>query len=220
MTEWTPGISNVSDEEFRVLPPAVSSFAVRLIQPRMAQVGRILRLLQRVVVDFVREFWNAWLERFMQPQPGHVDFTVSRYLTYLAFTVFMISLFVPAAMIIDEKLYEFEPTTYRVVPGFYFLLMSTLFCFIHTFVFLHCVMNMCLIFCMAAIFFKPAFFWLRCRFVVCSVAGLIAFSGWYTVERYAGWWLWNAAFWLVAIANLWPLMRAPEEAVADEIAVK
>lgn len=120
----------------------------------------------------------------------------------------------------DEKLSEFDATTYRVVPGFWFLLSSMVFFFVHTLVFMHYVMNMCLIFCMVAIFFKPAFFWLRCRFVICSVAALIAFSGWYTVERYAGWWLWNAAFWLVAMANLWPLMRAPEELVADEVTVE
>jgi len=128
-----------------------------------------------------------------------------------------VALSLPAAMIEDGFPSQSNVPRYVVGYGLQLLILAALGGILRQPVLLlYTAMNITFIACTATIFFRPNFGLLRFASTVLGLSSLIAFTGWKTVERYIGWWLWVTSFLLLTLAYLTPLVRTPEGVNCEE----
>jgi len=128
-----------------------------------------------------------------------------------------VALSLPAAMIEDWFPSQSNVPRYVVGYGLQLLILAALGGILRQPVLLlYTAMNITFIACTATIFFRPNFGLLRFASTVLGLSSLIAFTGWETVERYIGWWLWVTSFLLLTLAYLTPLVRTPDGVNCEE----
>ena len=141
-------------------------------------------------------------------------------LTYLAFATFAVSLSLPAAMIEDWFPSQSNTPRYVVCYGIQLLMLSAVGGILrHPVAILYTAMNMTFIVCTTIIFFRPNFGLLRFASITLGLSTFVAFSGWETVERYIGWWLWVGSFLPLTLAYLAPLVRRPDDVDGEDLPV-
>ena len=211
VSDWSPGQPSIPVTDDHIVPNAIRQPALRLFSVIWLELTKVCSAITRAVSPNLNRAGHEYSRRIWQTQPQRVHWTTSRILTYLAFFAFAVALLQPAAMIEDWFPSQSNVPRYVVGYGLQLLIMAVLGGILrHPVLLLYTAMNITFIACTVTIFFRPTFGLLRFASTVPGLSTLIAFSGWETVERYLGWWLWVSSFLLLTLAYLTPLVRAPE----------
>jgi len=217
VSDWSPGQASIPVTDDHVVPNAIRQPAFRLFSGIWLELTRVCSAITSAVSPSLNRAGYACSRRIWQTQPQQVRWTTSRILTYLAFLDFAVALSLPAAMIEDGFPSQSNVPRYVVGYGLQLLILAALGGILRQPVLLlYTAMNITFIACTATIFFRPNFGLLRFASTVLGLSSLIAFTGWETVERYIGWWLWVTSFLLLTLAYLTPLVRTPDGVNCEE----
>lgn len=152
--------------------------------------------------------WNAFRHAMCHPNDvitRPTKWAIPLLLTGCGTICMVASFSLPAASMESFRLAETDPIRYVDWSGGGLFIVSILFGISHPAYFVYSAMNILFFPLALAMLRRPSFRYLRRSGYLMLFFACVAFTGFGTVQRYLGWWLWWLSFLLVGAGRFWPL---------------